>query len=160
MLIDELIGTPMNCNKAKTATDIVTIPRKFHMGDMSVFALLKATGYFELHDQVSVSDIREARIRDPACVQEWMQYVDDLRCPSSWYFGSVDDENQYEVGFFDIKANPNRSHRVQYQNATNACAAYIKHEIESIRSHVIEDIQKHEQTVKRKRALNRAKDDQ
>ena len=105
-----------------------------HNEDKSPFTLLKETGYFELHDQVSVSDIREALIRDPACVQEWMQYVDDLRCPSSWYFDCDDDKNQYEVGFFDIKADPNRSNRVQYENATDACAAYIKHEIESIRS--------------------------
>jgi hypothetical protein len=105
-----------------------------HTEDKSPFALLKETGYFELHDQVSASDIREALTRDPACVQEWMQYVDDLRCPSSWYFDVDDDDNQYEVGFFDIKADPNRSNRVQYENATDACAAYIKHEIESIRT--------------------------
>ena len=116
------------------ATEIVTIPRRMHSEDKSPFTLLKETGYFELHDQVSVSDVREALTRDPACVQEWMQYVDDLRCPSSWYFDFDDDENQYEVGFFDIKADPNRSNRVQYENATDACAAYIKHEIESIRS--------------------------
>lgn len=100
----------------------------------SPFALLKETGYFHLHDQVSVSHIREALTRNPACVQEWMQYVDDLRCPSSWYFDFDDDENRYEVGFFDIRADPNRSNRVHYENATDACAAYIKHEIESIRS--------------------------
>jgi len=105
-----------------------------HSEDKSPFTLLRETGYFELHDQVSVNDIREAFTRDPACVQEWMQYVDDLRCSSSWYFDFDNDENQYEVGFFDIKTDPNRSHRVQYENATDACAAYIKHEIESIRS--------------------------
>jgi hypothetical protein len=116
------------------ASEIVTIPRRMHSEDKSPFTLLKETGYFELHDQLSVSDIREALTRDPACVQEWMQYVDDLRCPSSWYFDFDDDENQYEVGFFDIKADPNRSIRVHYENATDACAAYIKHEIESIRS--------------------------
>jgi hypothetical protein len=105
-----------------------------HSEDKSPFALLKETGYFELHDQVSVSNIREALIRDPACVQEWIQYVDDLRCSSSWYFDFDDDENQYEVGFFDINADPTRSNRVQYENSTDACAAYIKHEIESIRT--------------------------
>jgi hypothetical protein len=105
-----------------------------HSEGKSPFALLKETGYFELHDQVSVSDIRDALARDPACVQEWMQYVDDLRCPSSWYFDFDDDDNQYEVGFFDIKADPNRSNRVQYDNAIDACAAFVKHEIEDIRA--------------------------
>ena len=124
----------MNSNKADIAAEIVTIPRRMHSEDKSPFALLKESGYFELHDQVSVSDIREALTRDPASVQEWMQYVDDQRCSSSWYFDFDADDNQYEVGFFDINANPNRSNRVQYENATDACAAYIKHEIESIRS--------------------------
>lgn len=105
-----------------------------HSENKSPFALLKETGYFELHDEISVADIREALIRNSACVEEWMQYVDDLRCPSSWYFDFDDDENQYEVGFFDINTDPNRSNRVQYENATDACAAFIKHEIESIRS--------------------------
>ena len=34
-----------------------------HSEDKSPFTLLKETGYFELHDQVSVSDIREALTR-------------------------------------------------------------------------------------------------
>lgn len=83
-----------------------------HSEDKSPFALLKETGYFELHDQVSVSDIREALNRDPACVQEWMQYIDDQRCISSWYCDFDDDENQDEVGFFDIKTDPNGSNQV------------------------------------------------
>ena len=116
------------------AAEIVTIPQRMQSEDKSPYTLLKETGYFKLHEQVSVSDIREALIRDPKRVQEWMQYVDDLRCPSSWYFDFDGDENQYEVGFFDIEADPKRSNRTQYKNATDACAAYIKHEIESIRS--------------------------
>lgn len=124
----------MKCNKADLTTEIARIPRRMYTENASPCALLKQTGYFELHDQVSVRDIREALNRDPACVQEWMQYVDDLRCPSSWYFDLDDDKDQYEVGFFDIKADPNRSNRVYYENATDACAAYIKYEIESMRS--------------------------
>ena len=113
-------------------TEIVTIPRTMHSEDKSPFALLKETGYFELHDQVSVSDIREALIRDPACVQEWMQYIDDQRCSSSWYF-ALNDENLYEVGFYDSNTDPRRSDQVVYDNAMDACAAFIKHQIESIR---------------------------
>jgi hypothetical protein len=115
------------------ATEIVTIPRKFHTSDMSIFDLLKETGYFELHNEVSVSDIRNALARDPACVQEWMQYIDDQRCSSSWYF-ALNDKNLYEVGFYDSNADPARSNQVAYDNAMDACAAFIKHQIESIRT--------------------------
>ena len=115
------------------ATEIVTIPRRMHSEDKSPFALLKETGYFELHDQVSVSDIRNALVRDPTCVQEWMQYIDDQRCSSSWYF-ALNDENLYEVGFYDSNADPARSNQVVCDNAMDACAAFIKHQIESIRT--------------------------
>jgi hypothetical protein len=123
----------MNFNTANMATEIVTIPRRMRSEDKSPFALLKETGYFELHNEVSVSDIRNALARDPACVQEWMQYIDDQRCSSSWYF-VLNDEGLYEVGFYDSKTDPARSNQVVYENAMDACAAFIKHQIESIRS--------------------------
>lgn len=123
----------MNINTAKIATEIVTIPRKFHVGDMSVFALLEATGYFKLHDQIAEDDIRAALMHCPECVQEWMQYVEDKRMSSGWYF-TLNDEDLYETGYFDIKSVPNDTNRVQYENAMDACAAFIKHEIESVRS--------------------------
>ena len=115
------------------ATEIVTIPRKFHTRNMSIFDLLKETGYFELHNEVSVTDIRNALGRDPTCVQEWMQYIDDQRCSSSWYF-VLNDEGLYEVGFYDSNSDPARSNQVVYENAIDACAAFIKHQIESIRT--------------------------
>ena len=96
------------------ATEIVTIPRKFHTRAMSIFDLLKETGYFELHNEVSVSDIRNALARDPACVQEWMQYIDDQRCSSSWYL-VLNDEGLYEVGFYDSNTDPARSNQVVYR---------------------------------------------
>jgi hypothetical protein len=115
------------------ATEIVTIPRRMHSEDKSPFALLEETGYFELHDEVSVSDIREAVTHNPECVGEWFQYVEDKRSSSGWYVGP-NEEGLFEVGFYDSAAEPNRSSRMQYGTTIDACAAFIKHEIESIRS--------------------------
>jgi hypothetical protein len=149
----------MNFNNIKIAAEIVKIPRTFQgRRDMSTVALLKEMGYFELYDQVTVSDIREALTRDSARVQEWMQYCEDRRC-SGWYV-TLNNEDLYEVGFFDHTVDPHYSNRVQYESAMDACAEFIKHEIERVRSHVIEDIQKHQETVERKRALNRARNNQ
>ena len=123
----------MNLNKADMATQIVTLPRTFHsLGNVSIFYLLQATGYFDLHDQTSEADIRAALVRCPECVQEWMQYCSDKRSSSGWHI-RLNDEELYEVGYFDIKADHD-TNRVQYENAIDACAAFIKHEIESIRS--------------------------
>jgi hypothetical protein len=107
------------------------LPREFHsLGNVSVFSLLKATGYFELYDQISEADIGAALTRRPECVDAWMQYSEDKRTPSGWYFTS-NDEGCYEVAYL---ANAyTRTNRVQYDDAIKACASFIKHEVESIR---------------------------
>jgi hypothetical protein len=120
-------------NNLDIAMQIVTMPRRFHsLGNISIFSLLEETGYFELHDQISEDDIRTALLCCPECVQEWMQYCSDKRTSSGWYI-RLNDEELYEIGYFDIKADHD-TNRVQYKNAIDACAAFIKHEIESIRS--------------------------
>jgi hypothetical protein len=96
-----------------------------------MFSLLEATGYFGLHDQISEADIRAALACCQECVQEWLQYAEDKRTRSGWYL-TQNDEGCYETG--DIANARTRTNRVQYENATDACAAFIKHEIESIRS--------------------------
>ena len=77
--------------------------------------------------------IRTALVCCPECVQEWMQYAADKRTASGWYV-TLNDEGCYETGYFDIAAGHNRTNRVQYENPIDACATFIKHEIESIRS--------------------------
>ena len=113
------------------AAQIVAIPQKFHsLGNVSVFSLLEATGYFGLHDQISEGDIRTALLPCPECVQEWMQYAEDKRTSSGWYV-THNDEGCYETGY--IADARTRTNRVQYENAIDACAAFIKHEVETIR---------------------------
>lgn len=111
---------------------IVTLPQTFHkLGNVSIFALLEATGYFRLHDQISEEDIRTALLGCPDCIEEWMQYAEDKRTSSGWYV-TLNDEGCYETGY--IAEVRSRRNRVQYDNAIDACAAFIKHEIEDIRT--------------------------
>jgi hypothetical protein len=109
-----------------------------------MFSLLEETGYFELHDQVSVRDIGNALARDPECVQEWMQESEDQRCSAAWYFVR-NDEGCYEVGYLDVKSDPNITNRVQYENAIDACAAYIMHNIENMRLYRLQEQQRRQQ---------------
>jgi hypothetical protein len=113
------------------SAEIVTIPQRFHrLGNVSIFSLLEATGYFGRHDQISEGDIRAALLRRPECVKDWMQYAEDKRTSSGWYV-TQNDEGCYETGYItDARTGTNR---VQYENAVDACAAFIKREIESIR---------------------------
>lgn len=117
---------------ADVAREIVTLPRRFHgAGNVSIFSLLEATGYFDVYDQIFEDDIRAALLRCPECLQEWMQYAEDKRTASGWYI-TQNDEGCYETGY--ITEVDTCTNRVQYEKATDACAAFIKHEIESIRS--------------------------
>ena len=122
----------MKPNKSDIVAQIVALPGTFHsLGEVSMFSLLQQTGYFELHDQISEGDIRAALLRCTECVQEWMQYAEDKRTPSGWYV-TENDEGCYETGY--IADAHTRTNRVQYENAIDACAVFIKREIESIRS--------------------------
>ena len=50
----------------ETVDGVIHLPRKYNdLGTMSIFALLEETGYFEIHDQISIDDIREAIIQCP-----------------------------------------------------------------------------------------------
>jgi hypothetical protein len=121
----------MKVNKNDLAAEIVLLPRKFHsLGTVSMFSLLEATGYFRLHDQISEADIQAALVRCPECVQEWMQYSEDKRTSSGWYL-IQNEEGCYETGH--VADAGNYTNRVQYENMIDACASFIKHEIESIR---------------------------
>ena len=143
-------------NNVDIAMQIVTMPRRFHsLGNISIFSLLEQTGYFELHDQVSESDIRNALARDPECVQEWMQESEDQRCPAAWYF-VLNEEGCYEVGYLDLKSDPNITNRVQYENAIDACAAFIMHNIEHMRLYRLQEQQRRQQ--RRQRQQRQAKE--
>ena len=121
----------MNINKSDMVAQIVTLPRKFQaLGNVSMFSLLEATGYFKLRDQISEDDIRTALLCRPECVQEWIQYSEDKRISSGWY-ATKNDEGCYETGYIADVSTPRN--RVQYEGAVDACASFIKHEIDEIR---------------------------
>ena len=118
-------------NASNIATAVIQIPRTFgNLGNVSIFSLLKGTGYFEMHDQVSEAEIHEALIRQPECVDDWMLYSDDKRSSEGWYL-KQGNGSSYTVGFYTGKASDNR--QIQYSDRLDACAAFIKHEIEVIR---------------------------
>ena len=118
-------------NKSDMLEQIAMLPRRFHsQGDVSNFSLVKASGYFGSHDEVSEADIRAALALCPECLREWMQYSEDKRTSSGWYVIDTD-EGCYEVGYITERAD--RQQRVVYNNRTDACAAFIKHELENIR---------------------------
>ena len=110
---------------------IATLPRRFQsLAYVSMSSLVEAIGYFGFHDQISEADIRAALARCPECIREWMQYSEGKRTSSGWYL-THNDEGCYEVGY--VTERGELQQRMAYSNSTDACAAFIKHELENIR---------------------------
>lgn len=119
----------MNTNTM--VAQIVTLPRKFHsQGTVSMFSLLQGTGYFGLHDQISEDDIREALLRCPEYIHDWVEYSQDKRTSTGWYI-TENDEEVWEVGY--VTERGDLQQRLVYHNQVDACATFVKREIEDIR---------------------------
>lgn len=114
---------------ANVAAQIITIPRTFtELGNVSIYSLLERTGYFDVPDHISEADIRAALVCCPECIEEWMQYSEGKRT-SGWYITL--DKPRYEVGY--VSENGHCAKQAYYDNEMDACATFIKHEIENIR---------------------------
>lgn len=115
--------------KRETLDKVLHLPREFHdIRTVSIIALLKETGYSEIHDQISVDDIRTALMQCPECFDEWLAYSDQ-RTNSIWGFRKESAE-KYIVFYLD-------SHNIlsiteEYSDCFDACAHYIKHEIDRL----------------------------
>ncbi len=113
----------------KMTDQIVDVPKKlFELGNISIITLLKETGYFERTYPVTEVDIFDAVNRNPASIDQWMQFSENKRTTNGWYFNR-NGSNEYFVGLYPQKGiKP-----LKYDNAKEACANYILREIESWR---------------------------
>lgn len=109
--------------------DIIFLPKRFSEGNDSIYSLLKDSGYFELHNQISEADIFEKLTQHLECVDEWLSLSEDKRSSSGWYF-KQNDNGKYVVGYFPPKGNLEMT---EYLDKVEACTAFIKREIEDIR---------------------------
>jgi hypothetical protein len=116
--------------KSAIIKDIIFLPKRFSEGNTSIYALLKESGYFELHNAISEADIFENLTHHLECIDGWLSLSEDKRSSSGWYF-KQDDNGKYIVGYFPLKENLVIA---EYLDEVEACAAFIKREIEDIRT--------------------------
>ena len=112
------------------ALNLIRIPRALGTGGRSLHDLLKEAGYYERHDLIAASDIREALLTDPECIDKWISYSEDKRASAGWYitqggFG-------FTVGYFS--SGTGTSGETTFTDRIAACAAFIKKEIEDVRA--------------------------
>lgn len=113
-------------NLYKVISKIVHIPRRLH--DMSVYSLLMESGYFEVYSLISPDDIKEVLASELNCIDEWQTYSENKRCSSGWYFMKKE-KHKYIVSYYP----PYKGACKIYTTPLDACAAFIKKEIEDIR---------------------------
>jgi len=110
---------------------IINIPCEYYaLKNISFYTLLKNTGYFKINYEIDEADIVEALRNRPEIVQYWIQWSEDKRTDSGWYIEVVN-SGRYIVGYYP--ANRNKKPK-NYSDKIEACAAFIKREIQSIKN--------------------------
>ena len=114
------------------ADGIVRLPRTLRArSDVTIYDLAAQAGYFEQHEHVGESVIRQQLSVVPELVDEWLAFSEDKRVGSGWYFRMVPHRG-YEVGYYGGVTAQHPSG--VYADRFDACAKFIKEELETIRS--------------------------
>ena len=117
-------------DKEKMLDNIVFLPRQFNTDrNISVYNLLKRSGYFDFANDISTNDIKNAINKRPDVVEDWLNWSENKRVSQGWFFKN--DSEKYIVDYFPYKTNVKRS---AISDAYEACAIFIKNEIEDIRN--------------------------
>ena len=104
---------------------VCNLPREFRsVGTKSVITLLRETGYFDRHTEVSLDAIQAHLATQPELIDDWIMYSADKRTSSGWYL--IEDGT---VGYYP--GGPESS----YEDIVTACAAFIIREVADIRRH-------------------------
>ncbi len=114
----------------KIILKIIPLPATYHLvRNQSIYSLLQETGYFEMHDQGDELKILGMITVHPEYIKDWLQYSDDKRTSSGWYFRETDNGRSI-VGYYPDMTD--KKFKV-YSNINEACATFIKLELEQIR---------------------------
>jgi len=118
-------------NKNTVIQRIIYLPEEFkRIQNTSIYNLLKESGYFELYNEINEINIIKEIVSNPQCVKQWLNWSEDKRSSSGWYF-KQNEEGKYIVGYFPSQ----QGFKVkEYSDIKEACAAFIKLELENIRN--------------------------
>lgn len=88
----------MKSDVHRTSDGIARLPHDFReLGNIAFGDLLRRSGYYEIHQNVSEADIAAALSDCRDCVGEWIQYAAGKRTSGGWYLEELE-SGQYEVG--------------------------------------------------------------
>lgn len=108
---------------------IISVSTLSFEGRMSVYSLVRETGYFERYNEVTESDILARLKSNPRALRDWWQIADDSRAGGWRMFKS--DEDYFHVAFVDD--NGEHLFNSTFSDEASACAHYIKMKLEYLR---------------------------
>ncbi len=119
--------------KLKVILDIITAPVTFQvLGNKSFYDLIKETGYFENSNKVFEDDIAYVLLDNSELIEKWFEWSENKRSSDGWYL-LTNDSRKYEVGRIDEEGK--RGQFLEFTDKRNACAVFIKREIDELREH-------------------------
>ena len=114
----------------KTCEAVARMPSTLVVrGDVSPYDLLAHSGYFDRHAEITPDLLRAVLSRDPMLVNDWLEYSENKRTSSGWYFRRA--ATGFDVGF--LGKDGRKVDERTYVDVIEACAAFIKKEIEEMR---------------------------
>jgi hypothetical protein len=104
------------------------MPRVLVREEVSAYALLQRSGYFDRHAEITPALLQAVLSDDPTLVRDWLDYSENKRTGSGWYFRRA--SPGFEVGSL---AREGKVDDRTYADSIEACAVFIKREIEEMR---------------------------
>jgi hypothetical protein len=110
--------------------EILKIPETLNkLHNLSVYQLLVSSGYFENYELITELNISQELYKDNSFVDFWFDLSDSKRTFSGWHISR--DKDKYTIAFYPSEEN---NLTYEFENSIDACARFIKLEIEEIRT--------------------------
>jgi len=107
------------------------MPKRFYdERNISMITLLRESGYYKFYKEIDPIDILQVLTELRECIKYWITWSENKRTSSGWYI--INRNNKYIVGFYPENKN---SKLEEYDNEAEACANFIKKEIEAMRNY-------------------------
>jgi len=109
--------------------DVVSLAGRYRkQEDLSIYEMLKRTGYPERRGALTIETIRKALAKSSEHLSEWLEYSADKRSSTGWY---IREENgRFEVG--NVDSSGRLAEQRSYSDLVEACADFIQRELDQI----------------------------
>lgn len=107
---------------------LISLVRDFsQMHTISIYELLRQTGYPKVADQITEQDVYKELLANQNFVNDWLEYSEDKRTDGGWYFKRAGN-GKFLVGC----VGDTGAIETEYCDKIKACAKFIKQELDVI----------------------------